>query len=610
MKKIFKYSTAVLAALSLAACSSDDAVENTPVATNGDGYVGIAIQLPNISDGGTRANDDLDNGEAAEFAVKDANLFLFVGDDESTATYYKMYALSTDFTNDTKGENEKPEDTKVTQTSGVTTAKIDNLNLLPSENLYAYVVLNNNGSTLSAAPAAGTTFPEFSKLILNAATIGGTLTGEISENGMLMTNAPISETAGGSAASTGKVITAVKLDKSQIKKTEDEAKAAPAGCVYVERAAAKVTVSAEGATSEVKNGEDVMEFEVLGWQIFNTEPSYYNTRQSGEEAWLGYFNAKAVNANAKYRFVSKYDFAPMLPEGVENHTSGYRTFFGVDPQYDIEATLVNPVADVTGTWNALTGKAYMTENTFNVENQYWNNTTMACVKVQFNGGESFYAVSNDAKYYAADKINNAIAAKATQMYDVKKWMDDVTAALAKATPGNTYEVAISAAVETSTTAGVKTYTLSYAITENGAAYTGALPAGMAEAWTTAKTKAESELTVTLYENGVAYYNVRIQHFGEFETPWFATDATQPGETIDQIYGTDVEARNNNFLGRYGIVRNNWYKLTISAIKKLGSAEPEPVNGNDTPDDVIEEEQYISVHVHILPWNLRTQDVIL
>lgn len=610
MKKIFKYSTAVLAALSLAACSSDDAVENTPVATNGDGYVGIAIQLPNISDGGTRANDDLDNGEAAEFAVKDANLFLFVGDDESTATYYKMYALSTDFKNDTKGENQNPDDTKVTQTSGVTTAKIDNLNLLPSENLYAYVVLNNNGSALSAAPAAGTTFPEFSKLILDAATIGGTLTGEISEKGMLMTNAPISETAGGSAASTGKVITAVKLDKSQIKKTEDEAKAAPAGCVYVERAAAKVTVSAEGATSEVKNGEDVMEFTVLGWQIFNTEPSYYNTRQSGEEAWLGYFNAKAVNANAKYRFVSKYDFAPTLPDGVEYHTSGYRTFFGVDPQYDAPATLVNPVAPVDGTWNPLTGKAYMTENTFDVEHQTWTNTTMACIKVQFNGGESFYAVSNDAKYYAAANINNAIAAKATQMYDVKKWMDDVVAALAKATPGNTYEVAISAAVDASTTAGVKTYTLSYAITENGAAYTGALPTGMAEAWTAAKTKAESELTVTLYENGVAYYNVRIQHFGEFETPWFAADATQPGETIDQIYGTEVEARNNNFLGRYGIVRNNWYKLTISAIKKLGSAEPETVKDNDTPDDIIEEEQYISVHVHILPWNLRTQDVIL
>ncbi len=609
MKKFFKLSSVAVLALSMAACSSDDAVDNGTIATNGDGYVGIAIQLPNISDGSTRANDDLNNGEEAEFEVKNANLFLFVGDDESTAKYYKMYPLSTDFTNDTDGENEDP-DTKVTQTSGVTTAKIEDLNLLPSENLYAYVVLNNNGSALSAAPAAGTTFPEFSKLVLDAATIGGTLTGEISEKGMLMTNAPISETAGGSAASTGKVFTAVKLDKSQIKKTEEEAKNAPAGCVYVERAAAKVTVSADGATSEVKNGEDAMTFEVLGWQIFNTEPTYYNTRQSGEEAWLGYFNANATNANAKYRFVSKYDFAPTLPG--QDHTTGYRTFFGIDPQYDQKATLVNPAAVVDGTWNALTGKAYLTENTFNVENQYWNNTTMACIKVQFNGGESFYSVSNDAKYYAADKINDALAAKAVQMYEVNKWMNDVTAALAAANKGKTYEVAISAAVETTTTAGEKTYTISYAITEDGAAYTGELPAGMSDAWTAAKTKAEGELTVTLYESGIAYYNVRIQHFGEFETPWTATGTyiEQPGEDIDQIYGTEVEARNNNFLGRYGIVRNNWYKLTISSIKKLGSAEPETVKDNDTPDDVIEEEQYISVHVHILPWNLRTQDVIL
>ena len=609
MKKFFKLSSVAVLALSMAACSSDDAVDNGTIATNGDGYVGIAIQLPNISDGSTRANDDLNNGEEAEFEVKNANLFLFVGDDESTAKYYKMYPLSTDFTNDTDGENEDP-DTKVTQTSGVTTAKIEDLNLLPSENLYAYVVLNNNGSALSAAPAAGTTFPEFSKLVLDAATIGGTLTGEISEKGMLMTNAPISETAGGSAASTGKVFTAVKLDKSQIKKTEEEAKNAPAGCVYVERAAAKVTVSADGATSEVKNGEDAMTFEVLGWQIFNTEPTYYNTRQSGEEAWLGYFNANATNANAKYRFVSKYDFAPTLPG--QDHTTGYRTFFGIDPQYDQKATLVNPAAVVDGTWNALTGKAYLTENTFNVENQYWNNTTMACIKVQFNGGESFYSVSNDAKYYATDKINDALAAKAVQMYEVNKWMNDVTAALAAANKGKTYEVAISAAVETTTTAGEKTYTISYAITEDGAAYTGELPAGMSDAWTAAKTKAEGELTVTLYESGIAYYNVRIQHFGEFETPWTATGTyiEQPGEDIDQIYGTEVEARNNNFLGRYGIVRNNWYKLTISSIKKLGSAEPETVKDNDTPDDVIEEEQYISVHVHILPWNLRTQDVIL
>ena len=609
MKKFFKLSSVAVLALSMAACSSDDAVDNGTIATNGDGYVGIAIQLPNITDGGTRANDDLNNGEEAEFEVKNANLFLFVGDDESTAKYYKMYPLSTDFTNDTDGENEDP-DTKVTQTSGVTTAKIEDLNLLPSENLYAYVVLNHNKSALSAAPAAGTDFPTFSKMILDAATIGGTLAGEISNEGMLMTNAPISETAGGSAASTGKVFTAVKLDKSQIKKTEEEAKNAPAGCVYVERAAAKVTVSADGATSEVKNGEDAMTFEVLGWQIFNTEPTYYNTRQSGEEAWLGYFNANATNANAKYRFVSKYDFAPTLPG--QDHTTGYRTFFGIDPQYDQKATLVNPAAVVDGTWNALSGKAYLTENTFNVENQYWNNTTMACIKVQFNGGESFYSVSNDAKYYAADKINDALAAKAVQMYEVNKWMNDVTAALAAANKGKTYEVAISAAVETTTTAGEKTYTISYEITEDGAAYAGELPAGMSDAWTAAKTKAEGELTVTLYESGIAYYNVRIQHFGEFETPWTATGTyiEQPGENIDQIYGTEVEARNNNFLGRYGIVRNNWYKLTISSIKKLGSAEPETVKDNDTPDDVIEEEQYISVHVHILPWNLRTQDVIL
>jgi len=57
-----------------------------------------------------------------------------------------------------------------------------------------------------------------------------------------------------------------------------------------------------------------------------------------------------------------------------------------------------------------------------------------------------------------------------------------------------------------------------------------------------------------------------------------------------------------------VVRDNWYILSVSGIGKLGSAVPEDVQLSTTPDDQIEEEYYISAHVHILPWVLRRQNV--
>ena len=185
-------------------------------------------------------------------------------------------------------------------------------------------------------------------------------------------------------------------------------------------------------------------------------------------------------------------------------------------------------------------------------------------------------------------------------------------------------VTISAAVPTTEVAGNQAYTLSYTITgtEDGADITDltrlAVSSALATTWNTAAASAKDDYKVTLYKDGLTYYNIRIQHFGEFETPWDAqTDVgvikIQPGETVAQIYGytTDPTAQakaNNRFLGRYGVVRDNWYQLSISAIKKLGSATPTPVNGDTTPDDEIEQDYYISCHVHILPWVLRTQNV--
>ena len=629
MKK-FSFLALAAAGMLFAACSSDKevaAVDTSAVTQYDQAFVGISIELPNTTTP-TRANDDLNNGKEDEFEVKDATLLLFKGNAEGTATYLGAWNLTNDFQNDTQGADAAP-DTKVTQTS-VSVAQIDNLALLPSENLYAYVIVNKNGVSF---PSTGSTFDSWRATEFEAAKIGSeydssSKTDKVSEAGLMMTNAPISATKGGSAASTGAVTTAVVLDKSKIAKTADAAKSAPAGCVYVERSAAKLTVTlSTTADIQLKNPSNTtMAAEIDAFQIINTEPSYYNTRNSDNADWLGYNSPWCTNANTKYRFVSLQQFSPTLPSG-GTHTTGFRTYFAQDPQYSATATLNNTVATDGGNWIAPNGRAFMPENTFDVANMTRQNTTQATIRMKFNNGVSFYSISNEATLYAADGINNAIAAHVQTLYAISTWMNDakayVLSELHTAAPSKTHTatVSISAAVPVTEVAGDQAYTLSYTIacTEEGSTVaTPALSTELETAWTTATNSAKNDYKVTLYKDGISYYNVRIQHFGEAETPWDAqTDAgvikVQPGETVAQIYGYTADAAaqalaNNRFLGRYGVVRDNWYQLTVDQIKKLGSATPTPVNGDTTPDDEIGEELYIACHVHILPWVLRTQSV--
>lgn len=98
--------------------------------------------------------------------------------------------------------------------------------------------------------------------------------------------------------------------------------------------------------------------------------------------------------------------------------------------------------------------------------------------------------------------------------------------------------------------------------------------------------------ISTYLNGEAYYIARIKHFNEL-TPWTAGTA----------YGSDNAA----YLGRYGVLRNNWYSLSVTKISNLGYPEVPEVKPN-VPDD--ENDQYINVEVKILDWAKRTQQIVL
>lgn len=99
--------------------------------------------------------------------------------------------------------------------------------------------------------------------------------------------------------------------------------------------------------------------------------------------------------------------------------------------------------------------------------------------------------------------------------------------------------------------------------------------------------------ISTYEKGESYYIARIKHFGDVLTPWNSGDA--------------YKDNNLKYLGRYGMLRNNWYELDVKSVSGPGYPDVPDVKPN-TPDD--EDDKYIKVSVNILHWAKRSQDVNL
>ena len=576
----------MLAAAMLASCSSDNELKPGAgeVPAGADGYVGFSIQLPTAA-AGTRANDVFDDGEFRpdEYKVNNATLFLFQGASEADAKFVAAYPMNVTNFNTVGDDNDQ------CTTEGIVTAEI----IKPGAgDLYAYVMLNNNGmvtvtqangATTPASTTAingtvlaeGTSFADFSKLTM--ANLG-------TQADLVMTNSPVSDKVGGSvSAAGGKITTLAKLDTEAIFATEAKAQAHPAGEVYVERAAAKITVSASMADDAAIDADASVKYSKASvkWAVNNVNKEYYNARQMKVD-WLGLMadgSEGTVSAATKYRFVS----------GSAIHEKVFRTYFAEDMNYnngDITGFMANPTkADITTKAEAKKS-VYVTENTFDVANQSEKNTTGLSVSATFNGGKDFYIAST----YGANKMLQKVGAGSESAEDVQAYIVK-------------YLVNNNADFKT----WAKNNSASFKVTMADDAVTGTakvatvdgdnLPAGITADYI------NNLINFKYYEGGVAYYNVLIKHFGNDETPWNREKHTQ--NTIEGIYGQEPLAT-QNFLGRYGIVRNNWYQVEITGISQIGS--PIVITPGDTPDDKVN--NYLSVRIHILPWAVRHQQEIL
>lgn len=559
---------AAAAMLSLASCSSDEPAQN-PGSETGTSYLNVSINLPSVDADGSRAegdpyegqgNDQFEDGEASEYAVYKAHLVIFKGDSEATAVVKNIYEMTT-----LKPWNQQTSIGNVTTTAQT----VQKINDAPADDLWVLIVLNDNNAKTHFAN--GTKFSDLTGVASNM---------DFSENGFFMTNAPL--------YISGEAKTLVKIAKEDIKSTQEAALSSTAIKVYVERAVAKVQVidkNTEGSNKIEKlpfdNGEGAAVQKnytatITKWAIDLTNNKSYLVRNVSDFSdWKG-LESKVPGAKTGTRFFS---------------SATQRIFWAKDHNYNTnpaEGDLYSLVDDKNKDTKFTTdpGKyVYCRENTFNVAHQNRNETTRVILKAKFKAeGETeastFYTFGQSNTIYNKEGLRQYIISKAVELLDGKKDR-------AKYFVDGTQTVSKTRGKHKLSRADVK-----YGETAESAE---ALSEAEIQILNDAFGSDAEGKNINTYLNGECFYVARVQHFGETYTPWIPGSATYGTENVD-----------DNYLGRYGVLRNNWYSLEVSGIKTLG--KPDVPEAPTTPDD--ENNYYISVRCNVHSWAKRVQNVVL
>lgn len=604
MKKIY-LPLALATTLALGACSSDNVVDNggsSPIDLSKGGFVKMSLNLPTDNNRGSRAT--LDDGLDNEYGIKNAYLVLFEGgDDENAATIKGAYALSN---SDFEAVGDDPN--HVTLTKRIAFA--NDTKPQPGNKLYALVVLNNNGlftvdatsheltfaSNVTPGDYATTkNFVNFSKAIASTSTDGKTpFAANVATNGIFMTNAPLCTKPGGATdPGTDAEVKTLADVTDNIYTTEAEAKSKPAAEIYVERAVAKVTVQqgTEGKLEANKgNTASEISYTLNSWAIDNTNKKSYIVRQY-DKSWNSINSNKVTAADAsKYRFVWS---TPVNPNATDANKL-YRTAFAQDPEYETTtANAANYNRNMTmSTYFGNEHPQYCNENTFQVTAQNQDQTTRVVLGVKMSApGTTTY----DADLYTVNDNKEVVYTKATLAERLKNILLNEPTVKTWADAHTNVSLDITFNEDEAGKTTIKEATL------KGKTAPGAADETFAGTFTTNFNKALPN--IVRYKGGVAYYAVRIKHFGDTDTPWNkeGQGVTAGGNSL--IYpNPSAGASDGWFLGRYGVVRNNWYDISVNKIQTLGDATI-PAFTSD-PDDVLE--NYISVSINVLSWSKHTQ----
>ena len=312
--------------------------------------------------------------------------------------------------------------------------------------------------------------------------------------------------------------------------------------VKVERAAAKVQVVYDNSDPDFTTSRGTAK--ITGWNLDITNKSFFPVRKGLDKvAYNGWFKDDLTAVN-------------------KGLLGDLRIYMAVDPNYneavdaDAYTTEFDKADDLGLTSEAV---AYCLENTFAINAQNETQTTRALLAATYTPtdlteGETWFQVGSGKTIMSIDDFARYVVIKANEA--------DLTAT----------ELEVKALGFVAGNCNTLTF----------------------------KTKTLKELVgdVTCYLNGVCYYPVKVRHFTTPELG-YADEAAFKLSFEDGGYKA-------NDLGRYGVLRNTWYKLTINSISNPGSpVVPEPT---DIPDDKYE--QFVACTIDVLAWSVRTHGVDL
>lgn len=573
MKIKHLFGLAVIAAMT-ASCSSNEDLGNAGPGTGtneaGVGYATFTINLPTTS--GTRAAGDptFDKGDANEYKVNDATLLIF----KKEATGYQFK----EFVDLGNMEPWTSSSTDGITTTAKLTAKITKAEVGSDKGYYALIVLNNNSGTNQKItyPDIDKTYEEWSKDDKKA-----NATNYLKhDNGFFMANAP--------KYVAGAPETLVEI--KNIYASKQQAENSTATTVYVERGLAKVSL----ASGSEKKHVDITEgnykddkVDITGWTLDVTNTKTYPVHVT-DGLWADTWKATTTPAATNDATMERFHDTKL--------TEFPRVYWGLDPNYSKDFATVadcedefNLVANQTDLSKAFkTGEdakkpQYCLENTFDIDHMVQGQTTRVLFSAKYTpaglgDGETFYKMGNSSQLWNADNVVAQIKAKAMEVFNETD-PDKVEVIL-------TGTDLAKAGTHLITKANVKHGTAEIEDADITAINT---KLGFKEAKGT-----DPMVGLSTYVDGVSYYIARVKHFGDYLTKWEA--------------GNDTYNSNNaNWLGRYGVLRNNWYELSVNNVSGPGYPDVPKVNPKD-PDD--ENWQYINVSVKILSWAKRSQSVDL
>lgn len=607
MKKNLKNMAWMLAATLMMAACSDTLDEGSGNGNSNEyvgdkGYVNIGINLPTTPS--TRANDNFKDGAEAEYNVNEVIIALFYGDTEEAATC--KWAFKLDNTNFIPSD---PADDNITSyyASGVRMIPA------PTNNVYALAIVNpiskfgvstpTDADNENAGDAVLSTY-----LTVNNGSGADKFEGKLSDlntsidmsamtdvtgtsyNDFMMTNAPIASSKTftyGSALGDFKVTTLAPITVYNNKATAEGAE--KDNPIYVERVVAKTQVKIGGSSTDgsLTVTSDVTAYQgakvqFKGWKLQNTNKKYYPVRKVTDATiadwadWAAFAPSPSISAGDNRFFGTT--------------AKPYRTYWGIDPNYATDPgndyNVYNNEDNTIGDddWNSVGYNTtasqieYCLENTTTAKTMQNNRLTSVILKGIFTPapsaglGTDFFMINNTSTIYST---NQFLAVATAALTDENALTDgqnlviksDLTSGL-----NITTEDGIDKLLEINDGSSFSSGQITAIFTAVGG-------------------------NIKYYKNGVTYYYATvIKHFGDVETPLGSTSITS---------ASDYEEADH--LGRYGVLRNNWYELTINSVSGPGEPEIPDGGGTNPPDKTA---SYINCEINVLSWAKRSQGVEL